>query len=88
VPKKRTHIVIPSALAEAIDELVGKRRRSSFLTEAARREVRRLQQLRALENACGAWKDEDHPELAGGAAAWVEKMRQEDEEASQRRRGR
>jgi len=88
VPKKRTHIVIPSALAEEIDELVGKRGRSSFLTDAARREVRRQQQLRALESACGAWKDEDHPELADGAASWVDKMRQEDEELSQRRRGR
>ena len=88
MPKKRTHIVIPSALAEDIDRLVGKRGRSSFLTEAARREVRRLQQLRTLEDACGAWKDEDHPELADGAAAWVERVRQEDEQASQRRRGR
>lgn len=88
MPKKRTHIVIPSALAEAIDELVGKRGRSSFLTEAARREVRRLQQLRALKNARGAWKSEDHPELAQGAAAWVEKMRADDEEASARRRAR
>ena len=88
MPKKRTHIVIPSALAQEIDELVGKRGRSSFLTEAARREVRRLQQLRALESASGAWKDEDHPELSEGAAAWVEKTRQADLEASLRRRGR
>ncbi len=37
------------------------------------------------------WKDEDHPELKDGAAAWVRKMRALDEvrfQKIQRRRGR
>jgi metal-responsive CopG/Arc/MetJ family transcriptional regulator len=72
---KRTHIVIPEQLAEEIDSLVGKRRRSSFLTEAARKEVRRLRMLNALEEASGAWKAKDHPELEAGAAKYVEKVR-------------
>lgn len=76
---KRTLIVIPAHLAEEIDTLVGKRARSSFLTEAAWKEVRRLRMLNALEGAAGAWKDEDHPELKGGAARYVEKIRKEDE---------
>ncbi len=36
------------------------------------------QQLAALEAAAGAWKDEDHPELAEGGAAYVEKIRAQD----------
>jgi hypothetical protein len=76
---KRTHIVIPEKLAEEIDTLVGKRSRSSFLTEAAWKEVRRLRMLNALEQASGSWKDKDHPELKGGAAKYVEKIRKEDE---------
>jgi hypothetical protein len=36
-------------------------------------------QLDALDHACGAWKEEDHPELADGAAAHVEAMRSADE---------
>ena len=72
---KRTHIVIPAMLAAEIDRLVGKRRRSSFLTQAALREVKRLRILRALRRARGAWKTEDHPELKHGAAAWVDKLR-------------
>ena len=76
---KRTHRVIPEQLAEEIDTLVGKRGRSSFLTEAAWKEVRRLRMLNALEDASGAWKDKDHPELKGGAARYVEKIRKEEE---------
>ena len=77
---KRTHIVIPTDLVAEIDRLVGKRGRSSFLTQAARLEVKRLRLLKALERASGAWKDEDHPELKRGAAPWVRKLRQESEE--------
>jgi hypothetical protein len=76
---KRTHIAIPEQLAEEIDTLVGKRGRSSFLTEAAWKEVRRLRMLNALEEASGAWKDEDHPELKGGAAKYVKRVRREDD---------
>ena len=77
VTNKRTHIVIPTALVAEIDNLVGKRGRSSFLTQAAWREVKRLRALRALERATGAWRDEDHPELKQGAARWVHNLRRE-----------
>jgi hypothetical protein len=74
---RRTHIVISESLVTEIDRLVGKRGRSEFLTQAAEKELRRLRQVRALENAAGAWKDEDHPELKGGAARWVRGLRTE-----------
>jgi hypothetical protein len=74
---KRTHIVIPQRLAAEIDTLVGKRGRSTFLTQAAEKEMMRLRQIKALESAAGAWKDKDHPELKQGAARWVKKLRRE-----------
>jgi len=58
-----------------IDKLVGKRGRSAFLTELAQREIKLRRQREALREAAGAWKDEDHPELAQGAAAWVRQIR-------------
>ncbi len=73
----RTHIVIPRQLVMEIDTLVGKRSRSAFLTQAAERELMRLRQIKALEGAAGAWKDQDHPELKQGAAKWVKKLRRE-----------
>ena len=66
-------------LASQIDTIVGKRGRSSFLTQAAEKELMRLRQLIALETAAGAWKDKDHPELKQGAAKYVEKLRREDQ---------
>ncbi|MGH9452645.1 MAG: hypothetical protein ACRD2O_01585 [Terriglobia bacterium] len=76
---KRTHIVIPEDLAREIERLVGKRGRSGFLAQAARKELKRLRMLKALERAAGSWKDKDHPELKRGAAQWVEGLRKEDE---------
>lgn len=76
---KRTHIVFPADLITAIDRIVGKRGRSRFISEAARREVKRREQLDALERATGAWRDKDHPELRQGAARWVRQLRRESE---------
>lgn len=81
---KRTHIVIPEQVAKEIDALVGKRGRSSFLTEIAWIEVRRLRMVNVLEEASGVWKDKDHPELKGSAVKYVEKIRKEDETRFQR----
>ena len=58
-----------------IDKLVGKRGRSAFLTELAKREIKLRRQREALRETAGAWKSEDHPELAQGAAAWVREIR-------------
>jgi hypothetical protein len=74
---KRTHIVISEQLVSQIDTLVGKRGRSTFLTQAAEKELMRLRQIKALEAAAGSWKDRDHPELKRGAAKWVKKLRRD-----------
>jgi hypothetical protein len=75
---KRTHVVLSEQLVKDIDAVVGSRQRSSFLTQAAERELMRLRQLKALDDVV-PWKDKDHPELKGGAAKWVTKLRKQDE---------
>ena len=75
--KERIHIVFPCELVAAIDRIVGKRGRSRFITEAAWQEVKRREQLAALEQAAGGWRDQDHPELKRGAARWVRQLRRE-----------
>lgn len=82
----RTHVVLPEDLVREIDALVGPRGRGAFIVETARDAVRRKRLLEFLEAKEPAWKDEDHPELAQGAAKWVRKLRQETERASRRRR--
>jgi hypothetical protein len=81
---KRAHVLLPQDLAREIDALVGPRGRSAFLVATAREAIRRRNLLRFLEDDTPAWKDEDHPELARGAAAWVRGLRKE----SERRGGR
>jgi hypothetical protein len=78
---KRTHVVLSEQLVKDkdIDTIVGSRQLSSFITQAAERELMRLRQLKALKGAAGSWKDKDHPELKEGAAKWVAKLRSQDE---------
>jgi Arc/MetJ-type ribon-helix-helix transcriptional regulator len=76
---KRTHVVLSEELVKQIDELVGARQRSSFLSDAAEKELTRRRQIAALKAAAGAWKDRDHPELKEGPNKWVRKLRQEGE---------
>ncbi len=76
---KRTHVVLEERLLKDIDRLVGARRRSSFLAEAAEEKLMRYRQIAALKAAAGSWKDEDHPELKQGSAKWVRALRRETE---------
>ncbi len=73
--QQRTHIIIPAELVIEIDTIVGKRGRSRFLAEAARKELNRLRLEQVLDKAIGAWKDKDHPELKQGSAHWVKQLR-------------
>jgi hypothetical protein len=88
MPKEmmRTHVVIPKALVETIDTLVGKRHRSEFLTEAAEKEVRRLKLRKAAEKAGGSLEHEEIPgwESSEAAAEWVRASRRSDEERLER----
>ena len=78
MPHKRAHVVLPDDLLADVDALVGPRGRSAFLAEVIREAVNRRRLLTFLSSKEPIWKDEDHPELAGGAEAWVRQMRDQD----------
>ena len=73
---RRTHVVLSDQLVKEIDALVGSRQRSSFITQAAEKELVRRRQLQAL-NQLVAWNEKDHPELKQGSAKYVRKLRRE-----------
>ena len=75
-----TIIEIPEELASELDRLAGAKRRTAYAIDVLWREVRRNKQREALELSKGAWKTEDHPELAQGGAAYVEQIRAERDE--------
>lgn len=79
--KARTHVIIEEDIVKEIDRLVGKKKRSSFISEATKKELKKLKQLSVIKKLRGVWKDADHPELAGkdGTCKWLRKLRSEDE---------
>ena len=77
MPGTQSIIKIPDDLASELDRLAGSRRRTAYAIDVLWRDVRRQRQRQALEQSAGAWKAENHPELAGGGAAYVEQIRSE-----------
>ena len=77
MPRQRVMVPYPPEVIAEIDKIVSQRQRTAFLVELARREIKLNRQRNALRAAKGAWKTEDHPELAQGAASWVRGIRQE-----------
>ncbi len=75
-------IKIPEDLALELDRLAGAehRPRTDYVVDVLWRDVRRNKQREALKASSGAWKSEDHPELAQGGGAHVEQIRSERDE--------
>lgn len=72
-----TIIKVPDELAHEIDRLAGAKKRSAYAVDVLWREIRRNRQLEAIRASAGSWKQEDHPELAQGGAAYVDQIRSE-----------
>jgi hypothetical protein len=70
MPRHRTSVQLPPEVVAEIDKIVGRRRRSAFLVELARREIKRQRLLKVFADREPIWKDADHhPELAHGLDA-------------------
>ncbi len=71
------HPLQPPGRADALPYPL--RKRSKFVAKATRKELRRIQFLQAIQEAAGAWKDEDHPELVEkGTYQWVRELREKE----------
>ena len=62
--KERLNLYLPKALVEELRRYVPARARTQFVIDALSGELRRIQVKQALKASYGAWKDEEHPELA------------------------
>jgi len=80
MPTKQNIIKIPGQLAHELDRLAGVKRRTAYAVDVLWRDVRRNRQREALRLSAGVWKQEDHPELAQGGAAYVAQIRSEPDE--------
>ena len=75
--RQRVMVPYPQEIIADIDRIIPKGKRTAFLVDLAKREIKLNRQLKALRAARSAWKPEDHPELAQGAEQWVRKLRRE-----------
>jgi predicted transcriptional regulator len=83
----RTHVVIPRDLVEAVDRLVGQRKRSAFLVEAIEEKLEREEFGRALAETKGFLPADAYPEWSTPekTSAWVRELRAVDSEATDRK---
>lgn len=77
VIRERLNLYLSEDLARTLRELIPARERTSFVEETLLRELRKRKLKAALEASAGAWKDEDHPEMATGEDIdrWIEENR-------------
>lgn len=75
--KERMNLYITKPLMDDLRRLVPARERTRFVEEVLARELRKRKLKEALEKSYGAWKDEDHPELATAEDIdrWIEENR-------------
>ena len=75
-------IRIPEELAHELDRLADAEHkpRTAYAIDVLWRDVRRNKQREALQLSTGAWNPADHPELAHGGGAYVERIRAEPDE--------
>lgn len=86
----RAHVLLPRPLVEAVDQLVGQRRRSRFVEEAVEEKMtreRQRQALRALKERGGVLNAADYPHWATPeqTSAWVHDLRRQADEHAMRK---
>ena len=74
----RTHLVLPDDLVKGVDALVGKRKRSQFIAEAAREKLRKERLLKAIREGAGILDPKKYPYWATPekVVEWVRALRQ------------
>ena len=77
VEKERLNLYLPKSLVDDLREIIPARERTQFVVDVLERELYRLRVREALRVSAGAWRDEDHPELATGEDIdrWIEEGR-------------
>jgi hypothetical protein len=78
--KVKTHFVFPEKLLKDIDQIVGDRKRSQFVVEAAKEKLERERLKKAFKDIKGLWKEKDYPEfrVMDDIEKWVSNLRKRD----------
>jgi hypothetical protein len=83
---RRPHVVLPKALLDEIDRVVGKRGRKAFIVEAADEKLRRIRLLESARGVAGSLRDVDVWETEEETDLYVRSLREGSEERLARKR--
>jgi hypothetical protein len=77
VIRERLNLYLTKSLMDDLRHIIPARERTRFMEEILARELHRRKLKAALKASAGAWKDEDHPELATfeDVNRWIEEGR-------------
>lgn len=78
--KIKTHFVFPEELLKDIDQIVGERKRSQFVVEAAKEKLEKERLMKTFKDIKGLWKEEDYPEfgIMEDVEKWISDLRKRD----------
>jgi hypothetical protein len=74
---RKVTITLPVEVLEKLDKQIGARHRSDFIVDAILAKLTLEDQVEALDEAAGAWKAEDYPDLVTDADidSWLHSLR-------------
>ena len=74
---RKVTVSLPTSLLDRLDDKVPPRRRSDFIARAIEEQLTITDQVEALAESAGAWRDEDYPELVTEHAMdrWLAELR-------------
>jgi predicted transcriptional regulator len=83
----RAHVLIPKELIEAVDQLVGQRKRSAFFVEAVEEKLERERLGQSLVATAGVLADDERPEWSTPerVSEWVRELRAVDRASGDRK---
>jgi hypothetical protein len=72
---RQANFLLPEDVLNELKTSVPIRQQSKVVTEALRKELKRIKLAKALETSFGVWKSKDHPELNKGTEAFIRGIR-------------
>lgn len=75
VATKQANFLLPEDLIEELRKSVPRRELSKVVSEALRKELKRIKLKEAIASSFGAWENTHHPELENGTEAYVRRLR-------------
>ncbi|MBX3001173.1 MAG: hypothetical protein KF893_21800 [Caldilineaceae bacterium] len=63
IPSRTITLTLPEALLDRLDERMSPQQRANFIVEAIEEHLAIQEQVAALDEATGAWTDENHPNM-------------------------